>query len=552
MSKHTLALLTLALLATPPLQAQTRANRIFTHADTLRGSIGPGRIWWDVTFYDLHVRANPADSTLSGWNGITYKVLRPGQELQIDLQGDLRIDSVIQNRRSLKVRQDGNAWFVTTQTTQRAGQQMSLKVFYHGRPGVARNPPWDGGLIWAKDSLGRDWIATAVQGLGASAWWPNKDTQADEPDSQRVALTVPNPLIAVSSGRLRSITPNSDNTTTWEWFVQSPINNYGVAMNAAYFTHFSDIYHGEGGALTLDYWTLDYHRDTAQVQFQQAKSMIACFEHWFGPYPWYADGYKMVESPHLGMEHQSGVAYGNKYKNGYNGRDLSGTGFGLKWDFIIVHESGHEWFGNNLTSADVADMWVHEGFTNYSEGLYTECLDGKQAGEQYIIGSRRNIRNDSPIIAPFGVQAQGSGDMYYKSGNMLLAIRTIIDDDEKWRSILRGLNRDFRHQIVTGKQVRDYINTKSGINFDKVFDQYLTTTKVPALEYKLEGSTLSYRWSNTVSGFDMPVGITLSPGGGYSTIRPTTKWQTIETRLSDPASLKVDPRYYVTLKLETP
>jgi aminopeptidase N len=534
------------MLAALPLRAQ--APTAYTHADSLRGGYGPGRSWWDVTFYDLHTTVVPADSTIRGWNGITDRVLTPATEMQIDLQEPLVADSIKQDGRILTWRRDGNAFFVTLTAPQPKGKLKTVTVWYHGKPRSARNPPWDGGLIWREDSLHNGWISTADEGLGASVFWPNKDHLADEPDSQRIAITVPKGMIDVSNGRLRSQKDNPDGTTTFEWFVTSPINNYAIEINAGQYAHFSDTLQGEKGKLTLDFWPLAIHLDTARVQFQQAKTMITCFEHWFGPFPWYEDGYKLVEAPHLGMEHQSGVAYGNKYKNGYSGRDLSGTGIGMKWDFIIVHESGHEWFGNNITAKDRADMWVHEGFTNYSEGLYTECQQGKEAGAKYIIGSRRNITNRTPIIPPFGVNGGGSGDMYYKTGSMLHMMRQIINDDEKWRvGILRGLNQTFWHQTVTGRQVEDFINAKSGINFDKVFEQYLTTTKIPTLEYKIVGTTLSYRWANVVSGFDMPVKVTLN-AEGYTLIRPTAEWKNAEIRLADPGAFKVDENFYVLSK----
>ncbi len=529
-----------------PAQAPT----VYTHADTLRGSNGPGRSWWDVTFYDLHTTVSPADSTIHGWNGITYRVLQPAKEMQIDLQEPLVADSIKQDGRILTWRRDGNAFFVTLVAPQQAGKAKTVTVWYHGKPRVARNPPWDGGLIWREDSLHNAWISTADEGLGASVFWPNKDYAADEPDSQRIAITVPKGMTDVSNGRLRSQKDNPDGTTTFEWFVTNPINNYAIEINAGQYAHFSDTLQGEKGKLTLDFYPLAIHLDTARVQFQQAKSMITCFEHWFGPYPWYEDGYKLIEAPHLGMEHQSGVAYGNKYKNGYSGRDLSGTGIGMKWDFIIVHESGHEWFGNNITAKDRADMWVHEGFTNYSEGLYTECQQGKEAGAKYIIGSRRGITNRTPIIPAYGVNGNGSGDMYYKSGSMLHMMRQIINDDEKWRGILRGLNKTFWHQTVTGRQVEDYINAQSGINFDKVFEQYLTTTKIPTLEYQRSGDSVSYRWTNVVPGFDMPVRVSFTGGKDYTKLRPTEAWQSGPIRLSDPAAFafKIDENFYVLSK----
>jgi len=517
-----------------------RAPRTFTHADTLRGSNGPGRAWWDATFYDLHVAVSPADSSIRGWNAITYRALKPSAEMQIDLQVPLEVDSMLQNGKRVTYRRDGNAFFAAVPSLA-AGASATVTVFYHGKPRAAMRPPWDGGFIWQQDSLGRRWIATANEGLGASVWWPNKDYLADEPDSQRIAITLPDSMADVSNGRLRTTKHNPDGTTTYEWFVEDPINNYDVEVNAGQYAHWSDTFNGESGPLTLDFWPLSYHADTAKVQFQQAKSMLACFEHWFGPYPWYKDGYKLIEAPHLGMEHQSGVAYGNKFKNGYSGRDLSGTGEGLTWDFIIVHESAHEWWGNSITVKDAADMWIHEGFANYSEGLYAECKDGKEAGAQYIIGSRRNIRNDAPIIGTYGVNSEGSGDMYYKGGSMLHMIRQIVSDDEKWRSILRGIQSRFRHQTVTGQQIEDYMIQASGLNLAPIFQQYLTTPKVPVLEYKQTPDGTAYRWAEVVPGFAMPV------RANGVLLHPTEAWKTMPRA----ETIAVDPNFYVlTRKLD--
>lgn len=522
-------------LLVPALLSAQRAPRTFTHADTLRGSNSPGRAWWDATFYDLHVMVSPSDSSIRGWNAITYRVLNPAKEMQIDLQQPMEIDSIVQDGKRLDARRDGNAFFVAMPPGLRAHASKQITVYYHGRPRVAIRAPWDGGFVWTHDSLGAPWIATANEGLGASVWWPNKDYLADEPDSQRIAITVPSSMKDVSNGRLRSTKDNGDGTTTFEWFVADPINNYDVEANAGDYVHFSDVFKGEKGDLTLDFWPLSYHLDTARVQFQQVKPMLKCFEYWFGPYPWYKDGYKLIETPHLGMEHQSGVAYGNHFKNGYSGRDLSGSGWGLKWDFIIVHESAHEWWGNSVTMKDPADMWLHESFANYAEGLYAECQDGKQAGAEYIIGSRRNIKNDEPIIAPYGVNAEGSGDMYYKGGSMLHMMRQIVNNDDKWRRVLRGTQSTFWHQTVTGAQVEAYINKASGLDFSKVFQQYLTTTQIPVLEYQNTDKATEYRWTNVVPGFAMPV----KANGVW--LNPSARWKTMP-RVD---SLTVDPNFYV-------
>jgi len=537
----------LVLALSPLAQATAQNAERYTRADSLRGSNTPERAWWDAVFYDLHVRVNPADSSIAGDNGITYRVLQPARDMQIDLQVPLDVDSMVQDGRKLSYRRDGNVFLVKPRGRQRVGDRYTVTVYYHGHPRVAVRPPWDGGFTWATDSLRNTWIATSNEGLGASVWWPNKDYLADEPDSQRIAITVPDPLIDVSNGRLRSKTPNGDGTTTYEWFVTEPINNYNVEVNAGRYAHFADTVQGEGGQLTLDYWPLAYHLNAARRQFRQATSMMGCFEHWFGPYPWYADGYKLIEAPHLGMEHQSGIAYGNHYLNGYLGRDLSFTGLGLQWDFIIVHESAHEWWGNNITMQDQADMWIHESFANYAEGIYTECLLGKSAGAAYMIGARHGIRNDRPIIPAYGVNAEGSGDMYPKGGNMLHTIRQIVDDDAKWRGILRGLNETFRHQTVTGKQVEDYISTQAGVDLSKVFAQYLTTTMIPEFQYRVEGTTLSYRWANVVPGFDMQLKVNV-PGSGTLVLHPTEEWQTLEVTSPKADELRVDENYYVTEK----
>ena len=517
--------------------------RVYTRADTLRGSFDtPGRSWWDVTFYDLQVRIDPADSSIRGSNAITYRVLGPGSELQIDLMTPLEVDSMVQNGRRVEHRREGNAFFAAVPRGDPAGER-TITVYYGGKPRVAVRPPWDGGFSWGTDSLGRPWVVTSNQGVGASIWWPNKDTQADEPDSMRIAVTVPQPMINVSNGRLRSTIRNRDRTTTFEWFVSSPINNYGVAINAGSYGHYRETFRGEQGELTLDFYPLDYHLSVARRQWAQARPMLQCFEHWFGPFPWYADGFKMIETSHLGMEHQSALAYGNGFQNGYRGRDLSTSGHGLRWDFILVHEAAHEWWGNNITTRDIADMWVHEGFANYAEGLMTECLLGRQAGAEYTVGSRHNVEGQRPIITEYGVNATPPVDQYYKGGNLLHQIRQLVNDDAKWRDILRGLTATFRHRTVTGRQVEEFLSARAGIDLRRVFDQYLRTIQIPVLNYRIADDTLHYRWQSVVPGFEMPVRVTTGPGQ-WTVLTPSSRWQRLPVRLS-PEQFQVDPNWYV-------
>jgi len=539
-------LATLLLLTTSPTLAQSRDADTPTHADSVRGADNPFRAWWDVTFYDLHVRVNPADSSMVGWNGITYRVRRPARTMQFDLQAPLVLDSAVQDGRRLEARHEGDAWFLMLPTPPSSGATRTVTAYYHGQPGRGR-PARSSGVVWAEDSLGAPWVATSDELPGASIWWPLKDWLGDEPDSQRIAITVPDPLIEVSNGRLRGTTHNPDDTTTYEWFVTGPINSYGVAVNAGRYGHFADTLQGEAGPLSLDFWPLAAHLDTAKVQWAQADTMLACFERWFGPYPWYADGYKLIETPYLGMEHQSGIAYGNKFLPGYLGRDLSGTGLGLGWDYIVIHESAHEWFGNSISTREPGDLWVHEAFATYAEGLYIECRHGRTAGAAYLIGLRQGIRNTGPIVGPRGVAGWYNTDMYFKGANVLHTIRQLVDDDAKWHAILRGLTRTFHHRTVTGAEIEDYIGHASGLELRQVFAQYFTTTSVPVLDYRVAQGTLSYRWSGVVTGFAMPVRVQI-PGMGARRLRPTGTWQRLTVPSPAGAEVTVDENFYVTAR----
>jgi aminopeptidase N len=464
MKKYLISLILLIIGTTPTLMQAQPAN--FTRQDSLRGSITPERAWWDLNYYHLEISVDPEGQSLKGKNTIQYTVLDNYSLLQLDLQEPLTIDKVVQDGQVLQVEKEGSAWFVLLNKKQSKGAVNDLEIYFSGKPKVAVRPPWDGGITWVKDGQGKPFIANANQGIGASIWWPCKDHPADEPDSMLISITVPKGLMDVSNGRLRAVEENEDQTTTYHWFVNNPINNYGVNMSVADYAHFSETYEGEKGALDCNYYVLKENLNKAKEQFKQVSLMLEAFEHWFGPYPFYEDGFKLVEVPYLGMEHQSAVTYGNGYENGYRGSDLSDSGWGLKFDFIIIHEAGHEWFANNITYQDVADMWIHESFTNYSESLYVEYHFGKEAGAAYVRGTRSRISNDRPIIGPYGVNRRGSGDMYYKGGNMLHTLRQIINDDEKWRSILRGLNKTFFHQTVTSQQVENYIAEQAGLELD--------------------------------------------------------------------------------------
>jgi aminopeptidase N len=513
----------------------------FSRQDTLRGSITPERIWWDLTYYHLKVEVDPEKKYISGENTIKYTVLSANQTMQIDLQTPLKMTKVTQDGKELAVLHDGNAHFVTLTKQQVIGNTESIIVQYEGNPKEAIRAPWDGGFSWRKDANGNHFVATSCQGLGASVWWPCKDHMYDEVESMRISVTVPSHLMDVSNGRLESV-KNHGETTTYNWFVDNPINNYGVNVNIGDYAHFSEVYDGEKGALDMDYYVLKDHLEKAKKHFTDAPKMMKAFEHWFGPYPFYEDGFKLVEVPYLGMEHQSSVTYGNEFKQGYLGRDLSGTGWGLKFDFIIIHESGHEWFANNITDIDAADMWIHESFTNYSESLFLDYYYGKKAASEYVIGLRKSIANKTPIIGKYHVNKSGSSDMYNKGGNMLHTLRQLIDNDEKWRLILRKMNADFYHQTVRTKQIENFLSIETGFDLNPFFNQYLRAIKIPTLEHTIENKTLKYRWTNTVANFKMPLKISID--GEEKWIYPTSDWKNLALK-SAITSFLIDENFYI-------
>ncbi len=532
--------------------SRSYAQPSFSHADTLRGSNGPFRQKWDVLKYEITVKPDFITKSIEGINTISF-FDKGATLMQIDLQLPMLLDSVTDTDRKFTFRREGNVyWLEFRDTAARYKIKPGIRrlnFYFHGTPREAINAPWDGGWIWKKDMAGNPFVSVACQDPGASVWFPCKDSQADEPDSGAVQhIIVPDSLVGVGNGRLTQKRSLGDGNTEYSWVVKSPINNYCIIPYIGKYVHFGETFKGEKGKLDMDYWVLEQDLDKAKKQFTDAPRMMKAFEYWFGPYPFYEDGYKLVQAPHLGMEHQSATAYGNGFQNGYFGKDLSETGWGLKWDFIIVHESGHEWFANSITSRDIADMWIHESFTNYSETLFTEFYYGKAAGNAYVQGIRKNIDNDIPIIGNYAVNNSGSIDMYYKGGNIIHYIRQIINNDNKFRSILRGLNKQFYHKTVTTGEIENYISKKAGINLSRLFDQYLRTTQIPVLEYKIAGKTISFRWINTVDGFNMPVKVSFGkPGNIEQWIKPTTNWQSLQLpEWYDGKTFILNSNFYIT------
>jgi len=512
-----------------PTSAQIVAQKQFSRADSLSGQQSPERTAYDIKYYHLDIRIDPAERYISGQNLFRFTATRDFSRLQFDLFENMHIDKVLFKNRELPFIREFNAVFIDFPEAIKKGSQEEFTVVYSGKPREAISPPWDGGFIFKEDLSGNPWVAVAVQGLGASVWWPNKDQQLDEVDSMMISVEVPDSLVEISNGQFRGAKSLSDGYTRYEWFVSYPINNYNVTVNIGDYIHIKDSYFGEKGKLALDYYLLRENQRNVDHFYENVPQMLTCFEDWLGPYPFYRDGYKLIEAPYLGMEHQSAIAYGNQYKNGYLGNDNSGTGYGQSWDFIIIHESAHEWFGNNITAKDIADSWIHESFTTYAEAIFVECHEGKKAATAYIKGLRNRIHNKLPMLGHYGVNDSGPPDIYYKGANLLQTIRTVINDDKKWRDILQGLNRKFYLQTVTTQDIISYINKVANKDLTPIFNAYLHHASIPKLVFKLEKENWEYRWDVDEKGFNLPVKIMFEDENDWTTIHPHQNWQSMET-----------------------
>ena len=523
--------------------AQIGPIKIVTRSDTLRGAQSAERTVYDINSYHLNVRIDPENRYISGENTFRFTATQDFKRLQFDLFENMVVEKVVYKNQSLSFYREFNAVFIDFPEIIKKNAMEEFIVQYSGFPIVAKNAPWDGGIVFSKDKNGKPWVNVAVQGVGASLWWPNKDQQADQVDSILISIAVPDTLMNISNGQFKGKTILGDGYTRYDWFVSYPINPYNVTFNIGDYVHFSDDFNGEKGRLAVDYYVLPENLEKAKIHFaENVHPMLSCFEKWFGPYPFYRDGFKLIESSHLGMEHQSAVAYGNKYENGYLGRDNSGTGYGKDWDFIIIHESGHEWFGNNITAKDIADSWIHEGFTTYSEAVFVECRHGKKAAEAYIKGLRRSIRNQEPLVGTMGVDDNASSDIYNKGANILQTVRTVINNDETWRNILRGLNEKFHLKTVTTKDVVDYISKESGRDFSTIFKTYLDYAKIPTLEIMELERHKKYRWNTSEKNFDLPIQVKLSDQSEWITLYPSSKWKKLKSKNS--ITVDTDAMYF--------
>lgn len=524
---------------------------VFSRADTLRGMLTPERSCYDVKFYHLDVKVDPAKQFISGSNTMFFTVDSAFNRMQIDLFKNMQIEKItLDDGETVPYRREFNAVFVHLPKMLAKSSNHRITVFYSGEPIVAKMPPWQGGFTWTHDSSGNPWVVVTCQGTGASLWWPNKDHQSDKPDSMLISITVPRGLTDISNGRLRMVTELPDGWTRYDWFVSYPINNYNVTVNIGKYAHFADT-HVNGDTLTLDYYVLPENLTRAKTHFQQVKSMMTAYEKFFGKYPFIRDGYKLVECPHTGMEHQSAVAYGNRYLQGYRGRASSEVG--LKFDFIIIHESAHEWWGNSVTCRDIADMWIHESFGAYAEALYVEHLFGYAEALKYINAKKQNVRNTEPIIGIYNVRREGSSDMYDKGQLVLNTLRSVIDNDSLWFAIVRGLAETFKYRTICAEDVFQFVNKTAGKDFTYFFNQYLKHPKIPQLEVNVrkkgENVTARYRWIADVPDFRMPIKV-ITAETKYEFIYPTTSWQTIKLGNIQPESFKVaENLFYVGVKL---
>jgi aminopeptidase N len=509
-----------------------------TRAEMLRGAYGPYRANNKLLYYHLDIRVDPEKQFISGKNTIRFRMLTDGTRIQLDLLETLKVDKILYGTTPLKYERDSGAVFIDFPQTLSAGKVYELDFYYSGHP---QETGRFGGMTFKKDPAGRVWINTACEGTGASMWWPNKDQWRDEVESMEISVAIPNGLVDVSNGKFMAKTDLGDGYTRWDWKVHYPINNYDVSLNIGSYIHFAD----KLGDLSLDYYVLPEDLEKAKVQFAQAKGMLEAYQHYFGEYPFVKDGYKLIEAPYAGMEHQSAVTYGNLFKNGYLGRDWTGVGISPRFDFIIIHESGHEWFGNSITAADPADMWIHEGWTTYLEGLYVEYRWGKDDAIKYLNGDKAKVKNQRPILTERGVNAEPDQDQYFKGALMLNTLRSVVNDDKKWWALLHGFYQHFKYQNILTEDVVTYFNQHTGMNLTPIFDQYLRHAQIPRLEllFGEEPGVVLYKWRADEEKFAMPVRV--GTPGNWQIIHPTTRWQWMKTPLTKDTFQVATELYYV-------
>jgi aminopeptidase N len=543
--------------ATPaqtPRPAPPSTLRAPTRADILRGEYGRYRANNDLLFYHLDIRVDPVKKTLGGKNTIRFKMLKDDTRIQLELYANLSVDKIVYGPTPLKFERDLNTVYVDFPETLKSGRTYSIDFHYSGAP---QEQGRFGGITFRTDPAGKPWINTACEGEGSSIWWPSKDQWRDEPEGMEISVAIPNDLVNVSNGKFQSKTDLGDGYTRWDYLVHYPINSYNVSLNIASYVHFED----RLGDLPFDFYVLPGSLEKAKVQFAQAKPMIEAYQHFFGEYPFAKDGYKLIEVPYSGMEHQSAVTYGNRFANGYLERDWTEVGVSPRFDFIIIHESGHEWFGNAVSAADVSDMWIHEGWTTYLECLYVERLFGYEDALKYTNGYKKKVQNKEPIVQQRGIHRLPPQDMYFKGALFLNTLRSVVNDlsrrsdegakadDAKWWKLIRDLFQHFKYQNIMTEDVVKFVNEQLGQDLTPVFDQYLRRTDLPMLQltFNDKDGTVAYRWNADERTFAMPIRV--GTRGSWQTITPTADWKVMPTKLSKEAFEVATDLYFVNVEV---
>jgi aminopeptidase N len=522
-----------------------------TQDDLLRGAYGPYRANNDLLFYHLTLRVNPETKSIAGTNVIRFRMLADGQKIQLELTPELTLDSITFEGKPLTYTREERSLFIGLPRVLKQGETAEIAIAYHGRPVTQGR---FGCFSFDHDKAGKPWITTACEGEGASVWWPNKDQWRDEPqDGMELDIAVPNGLMDISNGRFVASRDLGDGYTEWQWRVHYPINNYDVALNIGEYRHWDGVHLNKETSekTTLDFYALPEDLDKAKAQYAQVPEMLDAYEHYFGEYPFDLDGYKLIEVPYAGMEHQTAVAYGNHFINGYYGRDWTGVGISPKFDFIIIHESGHEWFGNAITAADVSDMWIHEGWTTYLEGLYVEYRWGKADALRYLNGLKPKVHNEIPIIAAHGINAEPPQDQYFKGALMLNTLRSVIDDDTKWFADIHDFYQHFKYQNIMTEDVVSWWSARTGMDLKPFFDEYLRHAALPVLDLRFEPSkaTVEYRWKADEPGFALPV--ELGDPQHWTTVVPvTTEWKSMAWDGTKDSFEVATDRYYVNVVKE--
>ena len=552
MRRFLFASLILSCLVIAPLAAQQPQRtpppttlRAPTRAEILRGEYGRYRANNDLVYYDLDVRVDPDKKWISGKNTVRFKMLKDDNRIQLDLFANYTIDRIVQDKTELKYTRDLNTVFIDFPQTLRSGRTYSIDFHYSGQPQEIGR--FDA-LAFKKDPMGGHWINTANEGVGSAVWWPSKDSWRDEPEGMDIRVSIPNDLIDVSNGRFIEKTDLGDGYTKWHYRVHYPINSYNVSLNIGHYVHFGE----QMGDLTLDYYVLPGSLEKAKQQFAQSKGMIEAFEKYFGEYPFKKDGFKLIEVPYSGMEHQSAVTYGNRFANGYLERDWTGVGISPKFDFIIIHESAHEWFGNAVSAADQADMWIHEGWATYLECLYVEHTFGYADYLKYTNGYKTKIANAEPIVIQRGIARDPNQDMYFKGALFLHTLRNVVNDDPKWFKLLRDLYAEFKYKNSFTEEIVAFVSKQLGQDMTPMFDQYLRRTALPVLELTFDDAakTVAYRWKADERAFAMPIRV--GDPAKWQVVQPSADWKVMEWTAGKDAFKVATDLYYVNVAILGP